>query len=341
VSTQGGPGGAGTDAEAVEAVGGLLNDLYAIACVCELAELGVADALGPEPASAAQLARVVGANADALHRALRLVASHGLFVALADGRFAHSPRSRVLRRDHPQSLRDWLRWRRTPVAQRVLAGLGHSLRTGRPALELISPQGMFGYLAAHPEEGLVFNQAMLARSQLEIRALLGAYDFSRFGSIADVGGGQGHLLKAVLEAAPRARGVLFDLPHAIDAARGLASERMTLQSGSFFTDPLPVCDAYLLKKVIHDWSDGESVAILRAVRRAAPEGATLLLIEADLPAGPEPHPAKALDLMMLVWLTGRERTAAEYERLLNAAGFRLERIIPAHPEVSIFEALSA
>ena len=327
--------------EAAEAVGGLLNDLYAIVCACEIAELGVADALGSEPASAAELARAVDAHPDALHRALRLLASHGLFVELPDGRFAHSARSRVLRCDHPQSLRDWLRWRRTPVAFRVLAGLGHCLRTGRPAVELFAPEGMFGYLSTHPEEGLVFDQAMRAKSQLEIDTILSAYDFARFGSIADIGGGQGHLLKAVLAAAPRSRGVLFDLPHAIEAARAQACERMRLEAGSFFSDPLPVCDAYLIKKVLHDWSDEESVAILKAVRRAAPAHATLIVLEAELPAGPEPHPAKALDLMMLAWLTGRERTAAQYRQLMSAAGFTLQRVIPAHKEVSIFEAVIA
>lgn len=330
-----------SDAEAAEAVGGLLNDLYAIVCACELAELGVADALGEAPRSAAELAREVGADAGALHRVLRLVASIGVFVEAGDGRFGHSAMSRVLRRDHPNSLRDWLRWRRSPLAVRILGALSHPLRTGRPAVELFAPEGMFGYLAAHPEEALVFDQAMRAKSQLEIDAILSAYDFSRFGSIADIGGGQGHLLRAVLDAVPHARGVLFDLPHAIEAARGHAGERVTLQTGSFFEDPLPACDAYLVKKILHDWSDAQAIAILKSVRRAAPAHATLLLLEADLPQGPEPHPAKALDIMMLAWLTGRERTAAEYERLLAAAGFKLQRVIPAHKEVSIFEAVIA
>src|SRR5262249_48837991 len=152
-----------------------------------------------------------------------------------------------------------------------------------------------------------------------------AYDFSPFRSIADIGGGQGHLLKAVLESTPGARGVLFDLPHTIDEVSGLSSERLTLQAGDFFKDALPACDAYLLMNVLHDWSDEQSVQILRAIRRAAPPNALLLLLEADLPSGPEAHHAKFLDVLMLGWTTGLERTAGQYEALLDRSEFRLRR----------------
>jgi len=112
-----------------------------------------------------------------------------------------------------------------------------------------------------------------------------------------------------------------------------------VQAGDFFKDSLPACDAYLLKNVIHDWGHRESIEILKAVRRVAPIRAVVLIIEAELPAGPEPHPAKALNWMMLGWTTGRERTAAEYEALLSAAAFKLQRVIRASNEVAIFEAI--
>ena len=140
---------------------------------------------------------------------------------------------------------------------------------------------------------------MTAKAQSQIAGILDAYDFSRFRSIADIGGGRGHLLQAVLGRAPEARGVLFDLPHVVDAAKGLASDRLSLAGGDFFRDRLPACDAYLLMEVIHDWDDEKSTAILKAVRAAAPEGATLLLLETIVPDEPGPHWAKTLDVVML------------------------------------------
>jgi hypothetical protein len=328
-----------SDEEAVEAVSSLAADLYANVCTREIAELGVADALADEPESAAELAGKVGADPGALHRALRLIATYGVFVEQPDGRFRHSPMSRVLRSNHPQSQREWLRLGRTKLGWGILGALGHSLRTGRAAAEIPAPEGVFSYLAAHSDEAVIFDRAMTARSLKVIAAVVRAYDFSGFDSIADIGGGRGHLLTAVLAAAPSARGVLFDLPYAVKAAAGLASERITVQAGDFFKDPLPACDAYLLKNVIHDWSDQESVDILKAVHRAGPKDATVLLLEAELPSGPEPHPAKALNMIMLGWSTGRERTTSEYEALLAAACFKLQRIIPVRKDVSIFEAV--
>jgi hypothetical protein len=327
-----------SDADAVEAVASLAPEHWANMCACEIAELGIADVLTEQPESAAELAGKVGADAGALHRALRLISTYGWFIEDPDGRFRHSPMSRVLRIDHPQSQRDWLRVGRSKLHMGIVGALGHSLRTGCPAAEIPAPEGVFSYFAAHPDEALVFDGAMTARSHKDIAAVIQAYDFPIFHSIADIGGGRGHLLEAVLAVAPNAKGVLFDLPYSIEAARSLVSERIALQAGDFFKDPLPACEAYLLKSVIHDWSDKESIAILKAVERSAPPNATVLLLEAELPSGPEAHPAKGLHMMMLGWSTGRERTASEYEALLVAAGFRLQRIIRASKTVSIFEA---
>ncbi len=129
--------------------------------------------------------------------------------------------------------------------------------TGRPAAEKVIPEGVFAYLADHPELGQIFDAAMTAKGQVEIPIVLGAYDFSRFGTIADIGGGRGHLLQAILKATPTAKGVLFDLPQVINNVQSSASDRLRLQGGDFFKDALPICDAYVLMEVIHDWSDAE------------------------------------------------------------------------------------
>ena len=171
---------------------------------------------------------------------------------------------------------------------------------------------------------------MEGKAHGHVAAVVAACDFSSFATIGDIGGGKGHLIRAVLEAAPAARGVLFDLPHVIEDSEGLASGRLRLQAGDFFKGDLPACDAYLLMEVIHDWSDEDSVAILKAVRRAAPPRAKLLLIESIVPEGPEPHWSKTLDILMLTLLGGKQRTRREYEALCAPAGFA-DRAADRHP----------
>jgi len=314
--------------------------LLALTIVPQIAELGVFDALSDEPQRVEDLAATVGANTDALRRVLRFLSSYGFFIADADGRFRHSALSQVLRADHPQSQRAFLRLEAMPLRKSIVEAIGHTLRTGRAAVETVAPDGLPGYLSEHAEEASLFGQVMTAKAQRQIAAVLRAYDFSPFRSIADLGGGRGHLLRAVLDSVPEARGVLFDLPHVISTLSSLASERLSLEAGDFFKDPLPACDAYLLMNVIHDWSDEKAIAILAAVRRAIPDQGRVLLFEAELPSGPEHSLARYSDIAMLLCSSGgRERTPAQYRRLLAAAGFQLRRIIPAIPTLSIFEAV--
>lgn len=178
---------------------------------------------------------------------------------------------------------------------------------------------------------------MTAKAHGHVAAIVDAYNFSQFKVIGDIGGGRGHLLRTVLDKFPDARGVLFDLPHVIGAVAGTASDRLKLQAGDFFKDALPACDAYILMEIIHDWNDSEALAILSAVRKAAPAHAKLLLIECMVPAGPEPHWSKTLDILMLTMLGGRQRTQSEYEALFSKTGFRFTREIPADPDISILE----
>jgi hypothetical protein len=147
-------------------------------------------------------------------------------------------------------------------------------------------------------------------------------------------------LQAVLDCAPQAKGVLFDLPHVVAEAAGLASERLTLQAGDFFQDALPVCDAYVLMEIIHDWGDEQALAILQAVRRAAPH-AKLLVIEQMVPDDPGPHWSKMVDIHMLTLIGGRQRTCQEYAALFERAGFCFEREIDTGADISILEAIPA
>jgi O-methyltransferase domain len=181
---------------------------------------------------------------------------------------------------------------------------------------------------------------MTAKAGADVAAVLAAYDFGRFRTIADVGGGRGHLLRAVLDAVPTAEGVLFDLPGEIGAL-DVVHERLTPQAGDFFVDPLPAADAYVLMEVLHDWADAECVAILRAIRRAAPPGATLLVVESVL-ADERPDPrAQTLDVIMLTVPGGRERTASQFRDLFERAGLRHRGVVETTGPLGIVEATAA
>ncbi|MDQ3921772.1 MAG: acetylserotonin O-methyltransferase [Actinomycetota bacterium] len=308
-------------------------------CLHVVAYLGVADALDEEtPRSASDLAAAVGTHPDPLGRVLRLLAAHGIFEIQGSDTFGHSAASRLLRTDHPQSMRASVQLPGLPIIWASCGEMEHSVRTGLPAAAEVFPGGFWQYLTQYPEEGRVFNAAMAARAQEAIAGILVSYDFSGFGLIGDIGGGSGHLLRAVLETAPGAKGVLFDQPHVIEEASGIASERLRLQAGDFFRDEPPSCDAYLLMEIIHDWQDEEAAAILKAIRRAAPAHAKLLVIEAIVPDDPGPDWPKMLDIIMLTLFGSRQRTQQEYEALFAQSGFVLEREIDTRAGISILEA---
>src|SRR5581483_4588015 len=303
-----------------------------------VAELGVADALGDEPQTAQELARKLNLNTDALNRALRLLASFGIFEQ-RDGKWAHTPESRLLRESDPRSARAFLRLLGLPFICASWGHLEHSLRTGYPADTTLGANGPFDYLSKHPDEGAIFHAGMAAKANREIPAVLEAYAFSVHQRIADVGGGRGHLLRAILDKTPGSTGILFDRPHVV--ADAPPHPRMKPVGGDFFTGPLPEADAYLLMDVLHDWPDADVVRILKSVRKAAPNNTTVLVIETVLPQTPGPHLAKALDVNMLVMTGGRERTPDEHGKLMAAAGFRLEKVIPTAAPYSLVKAVTA
>jgi hypothetical protein len=288
-------------------------------CLSVVAELGVADQIAEAAVSVDELATHFGLDADALDRVLRLLSCYEIFRPVGRA-YAHTPASRLLCSDHPMSMRSYARMWGMPLFSGAFLNLEHSVRTGAPAVEVLEPGGMWAYLAEHAEEAAVFGQAMSGKAAGDIAAVLGAYDFGRFGTITDIGGGRGHLLRAVLEATPCLQGVLFDLPDVI-GRREVEHDRLTRRAGDFFVDPLPAADAYVLMDVLHDWDDGDCLTILGAIHRAAPPRATILVIENVRGDEERSALAETLDVIMLAVPGGRERTASELNSLFNRAGF--------------------
>ena len=317
----------------------LATSYWVSRCLHVVADMGVADAVGSEPTPVEAVATKVGAAPDALYRVIRLLASNGVF-ELRDGKVAHSPASEILKTDHPMSMRAFVRVMGTPVIWKSYGELEHSLRTGHSAVEKSVPEGFFAFTGANPEVARVFDEAMTSKAHAQIGGILGSYEWSQFSKIADIAGGAGHLLKAVLGAAPKATGILFEQPHVIESSKSSASDRLQLQAGDFFKDaPMPCCDGYILMQVLHDWDDKAADVILQSIRRAAPANAKLLVIETIMPDTPGPDWAKLLDIQMLTMHTGRERTRAQYAALLEKAHFKLERVVPTRADVQILEAV--
>ena len=312
------------------------------------AQLGLADLLADGPQHLAALAAATDTHPPSLARLLRLLAALGIVAAEADGRFRLTPMGTPLRAGVPGSVRDIVLFLTWAWNWRTWGELLYSVRTGEPAFDQIFGMSNFAYWEHDAEAGAIHDAFFTAGSRTRDAAILSSYDFSGFGPVVDVAGSQGALLAALLAAHAGMRGVLFDLPHVVAgagpvfAAAGVA-DRATDVGGDFFSALPPGGDAYLLMQILHDWDDARARAILRSCRAAMGAGAVLLVIDRVLPEQLEPTPAlrqaALVDLQMLVLTPGgRERTEAEFRRLLADAGFALRRIIPTPSAVSILEA---
>jgi hypothetical protein len=220
----------------------------------------------------------------------------------------------------------------------------HSVKTGEVAHDKVQGMGSFEFYAQNAEAGKIFNRAMTNLSLLTAPAVVEAYDFSGIGKLVDIAGGHGLLLAAILKANPHLQGILFDLPFVIENAgellesEGVAARTVKI-SGNFFESVPADADAYMMKHIIHDWDDEQSMRILQSIRRAMNENSKVLIVEMIVPTGNDPSPAKGLDLVMLTMEGGKERTEKEYRELLEAAGLRLTRVIPTRSPFSIIEAV--
>lgn len=304
-----------------------------------VAELGVADQLPPGgTATGTELASRCGVDGRSLDRVLALLSAHGIFDR-DGGQYRHNAASSLLRSDHPASMRAFARLNSLPVAWQSITALDHAVRSGRPGVMTLDPGGFYAYLGTHPDEAQVFGQAMAQKARQDIADLLAAYDFSPYRTVADIGGGQGHLLEAVVAATPGLRGVLFDLPEVISEVTP-RSERVTTAAGDFFYDALPSADLYVVMEIIHDWPDREAEAILSAVRRAAEPGASVLIVEHVAVETGVDMVSQTLDVLMLAVTGGLERTPAEFASLLGRAGFQPSRVVRTDGPISAVEAVA-
>lgn len=291
-----------------------------------VADLGVADHLADGPRSPADLAARTGADADALRRALRALASRGVFTEDADGCFALTRLAEPLRTDHPLSLRDAYPLLAAEVV--AWAHADHTVRTGEPAFDRVHGLPYWDYFAAHRDAGRRVDALQASATRLHLRTLAAALDWSALGSVVDVGGGTGAFLAGLLARFPGLRGTLLDRPEVVAQAPALlaaagVTDRCTVVGGDFFRSVPGGADAYLLKTVLPGWDDQRAGLLLRRVRAAMRPDSRVVALEAVPPPGDEFDVAKLFDLQTTVMTGTGHRTADELTALLAGAGLRL------------------
>jgi O-methyltransferase domain/Dimerisation domain len=307
------------------------------------AKLGIADLLKDGPQTCAILATETGSNPASLFRLMRALSSVGIFSQVGAGRFALSPLAEGLKTETAGSLRATV-ITLGEIHYQACGRLLHSVQTGSPSFNRVFGTSLFEYLTKEADAADAFNQGMSSLSSMLAYAVLLAYEFDGISSIVDIGGGEGNLLEKILEFYPGAIGTVFDKVPTIERARrhlcsGRTGRRCSYVAGDFF-NAVPVgADAYLLCGVVHDWDDDKAITILRNCRRAMAKTGRVLLLEMLLPEADSMHFGKLLDLNMLVMTGGRERTQVEFHALLDAADFRLRRVIATMAPQSLIEAV--
>ncbi len=322
----------------------LITSHYISRAIFVAAKMGIADLIQDGSLHYTEIARASAADAPTLYRVMVLLASAGVFEEREAGRFGLTPVGQFLRSDVPGSRRAPALLLAGPAQQRSWSGLLEIVKTGEV------PQGRptFQFFEKFPEEAAIFNEAMAAASTEAASAVAAAYNFESLSTIVDVGGGHGVLLSGILKVNPALRGIVFDLPHSAERAEqqieasGLR-ERCEFVAGDFFERVPDGADAYVLKSVIHDWDDNRSVAVLRNIHQAMAPHGRVLIVEMIYPTRVDQTAASQIvarsDVNMLVNLGGRERTDREFGAILDAAGFRLTRIVPTRSMWSVIEAV--
>jgi precorrin-6B methylase 2 len=336
------------DSAALDRAFQLVSGFRSTQMVLAVVQLKIPDLVAPGPQSADDLAAATGVQADPLRRILRCLVTVGVFTETADGRFAATPVSECLR-DQPGSMRAQALM--LPAEAYVPFGdLMHSLKTGESAFEHVFGMTNWEQLALDPERSSIFNAAMQAGTERIQAAVVAAWGFHEVRSFVDVGGGRGTMTAALLKANPHLRATVFDLPAGLAETKAYlkgqgVDDRCELVSGNFFESVPTRHDAYMLKQIIHDWSDEKAAEILATCRKAMGSASRLVLMERVLPVrAEESADARAIfmtDIQMLVMFGSRERTEVEYRALMQKAGLRLTRVIPTSSVFQLIEGVPA
>ncbi|MCB9542902.1 MAG: methyltransferase [bacterium] len=323
----------------------MLHGFRATQMVHLAVKLGLADRLGDEPGTAEALAPALGVEVDPLFRVLRGLAYYGLLAHREDGRFELTATGALLRSDRPGALHDLFSFH--TVEDRARRALLHTVQTGETAFDHVFGMHFFEHCEADPDFGARFNRLAGARTRSLADGIVDEYDFSRDTRVIDVGGGNGTLIAAILDANPHLEGVLFDRAAVIPDAKAHladrpAASRCTFVAGDFFEQIPPLSGTFVMKSILHDWDDKRCRRILDNCHRAMDDGSRLLVIERVMPERVDPSTDEVeSDVWLMAMCGGRERTEEELGKLLHSAGFRLDRVVPTAVRRSVIECTRA
>lgn len=304
------------------------------------AKLELADHLEAGPRSIEDLAGLTSSDPNSLYRLMNMLAGFSVFEEIAPKTFANTDNSRLLMKNNPESLR----------ALSIFYGedmhkswdeLLPSIQTGTPAFQLAFKQPVFAFFKENPPRAALFQEAMKEKSKAVIKSAIDTYNFGKFQSICDIGGGQGQFVQALLHAYPHLTGTIFELPEVIEKIKQSPlkeNPRCKLTSGDFFVTIPSGADAYLLKSVLHDWDDAKCQQILKNCHDAMGPDSQLLIVEVVLLPKNKSLYANCMDLLMLTVTGGKERTLSAFNEMLDKAGFVLESTHTTSTEFSILQA---
>lgn len=325
---------------------GITGKILPARCIGVAAELGIADQLATGSKTPEQLAKTCSVHAPALYRLLRYLASIGIFQEDADGAFHNTPASETFREGVTGSVRSMVRQSWQDVIWDTYKALPEGLATGTPAYSIAHGEPFFTHLSNNPELGALFDESMALMSGAENAVIANTYPFGDANTVVDVGGGRGGLLAEVLKSNANTKGILFDQAQVLTEPEHLAAagvlERCDLIDGNFFKSVPQGGDVYMLKRILHDWSDADAIKILKNIAAAMSPDARVAVVDAVIKPGNDPDPNKYLDMGIMTLLEGRERTATEFETLFEAAGLKLLGILPtpAPSTMSIIEGVT-
>jgi C-methyltransferase len=318
-----------------------MSRLYVVSrAIHAIAELGVADLIGDTPISVAEIAANKRLDSGFLARTLRYLAAYGVFEETSPGWYVATETSRLIRDDHPESMRPMLRMVSNEWWN-AAGNLADVLRSGNSGFRLVHGTPFFPYLRQHPQLQARFDEGMSSISRIDDRRLAGAYDFAPFPVVVDLAGGKGNFLKEALQGNDRSKGVLFEQPHVLDGPTmvdALVQQgRVRLVPGNLFEALPPSGDAYVIKGTLHDFADPDVVVILRNCAAVMGKGSRLLVIEQLLPSQNEPHPNSTMDMVMMFLLGGKQRALSEWKELAESSGLELIRTIPTDTNYTYLE----
>lgn len=331
---------------AAAAVLGMIGGIHISRAVYVAAELGIADILASGPRTAAQLSEATRTHQPSLYRVLRLLASLGVLIEHENRSFSLTVLGDRLRADVPASMRSWAMLTESIGGVQAFERIIETVRTGKPGFDIVHRMTIFDFIDQHPQQTQGFQAAMSERTAALARSVARGYDFSSMRAIADIGGGTGTLLVAILRAHGHLCGVLLERPAATAEASGVlraagVADRCEIAAGDFFQGVPEGADGYILANVLHDWDDVRAVQILRMCQQAVARHGRVLIIERLIPAGPaDAVPVLVSDLNMLVFTGGQERTTAQYGQLLVTPG-NLGKVQAVAPPYGVIEGTRA